>query len=441
MGILRRFLLYLSIAPLALGVSDQHNSSAISVQQEISSRAPFSLELPDLGWSSITKLEVRIPPTPINSLRLRVCQPFADKIEYHKIYTVVNGESAKTIHSLTSDTGGKVVTLDLKSKPDFRLRPGKNVVEISATDNDKRFYYASFVLITDTQLETSTSRRAPRISARFSGRKFGFIVGISKYKFNEGGLNDLNYADADARSIREFLMTSRGGGFSSSDLFYLTNEEATVEGVRAALRLFLPRATENDLVFIFFAGHGAPDPFDPQMLYLLLHDSKVADLPATGLRMSEVQSLLDGQLSARRVVVLIDACHSAGISGKRLVAGRQLERAENNLFNLQAIKLFREEGRAVLTSSDVNEISEEGINWGGGHGVFTWALLQGLDGAADLNNDRVITAGELFDFVSDKVRKETKFRQNPRALPGTNKDFPLATGAKDRDNRKAHARP
>jgi len=64
-----------------------------------------------------------------------------------------------------------------------------------------------------------------------------------------------------------------------------------------------------------------------------------------------------------------------------------------------------------VTSSDINEISEEGANWGAGHGVFTWALLEGLRGIADANRDRVITTGELFDFVSSKVGQETKSRQ------------------------------
>jgi len=124
--------------------------------------------------------------------------------------------------------------------------------------------------------------------------------------------------------------------------------------------------------------------------------------------------------------VFIDSCHSAGVAGAKLVTGRQLERLENNVFNLYASRLYRETGRAVLTSSDVSEISEEGANWGGGHGVFTWALLEGLGGAADANHDKVITTGELFDFVSNKVRQETNSRQNPRALPGTNRNFPLA---------------
>jgi uncharacterized caspase-like protein len=124
------------------------------------------------------------------------------------------------------------------------------------------------------------------------------------------------------------------------------------------------------------------------------------------------------------MVILIDACHSAGVNPGQTSSSRQIERSENNTFSIYAEKLFSGEGRALLTSSDVNEISEEGKQWG--HGVFTWAILEGLSGTADVNRDRVVTTGELFDFVSNRVREETKSRQNPRALPGTNRDFPLA---------------
>src|SRR5262249_15919656 len=156
----------------------------------------------------------------------------------------------------------------------------------------------------------------------------------------------------------------------------------------------------------------------PKSLYLILHDSKVTNLSRTALNMSELQASFTNRLRAKRMVILIDACHSRGVDTVQTTI-RQLERSENNTFSMYAEKLFSGEGRALLTSSDVNELSEEGQQWGNGHGIFTWAILEGLRGVADVNRDRVITTGELFDFVSNKVRQETDGRQNPRALSGT----------------------
>lgn len=409
----------------ALGPS--RRNEAVSPQQT-PSRTPFSLELPDIGGPPITAVEAHIPTTSLRTLKLTIRNPFADNINYGQIYTAINGEAANTIcGNIRSSRDGKVINCDLESKPRFGFQPGKNVVEISATDRNNNSYYASYVLIAGGgQLPSTGTGPKSQPPLKFSGRKYAAIIGVSQYQFNDAGLNNLRFADADARVMRDFLLTPEGGGFKASDILFLENSGATVEAVRDALLRLLRRAAPNDLVFIYIASHGSPDPFDPRKLYFLLNDTKVANMPKTAFGMAELQEILDHVVRAERVVAFIDACHSAGVAGPKLVTGRQLERVENNVFNLYASRLYRETGRAILTSSDVNEISEEGAHWGGGHGVFTWTLLEGLRGAADANRDRVVTAGEVFNYVSRTVRKETNSRQNPRALSGMNQDFPLA---------------
>jgi hypothetical protein len=278
-----------------------------------------------------------------------------------------------------------------------------------------------------SRLTIPVKRREAAVSSAFKGRKLALVVGVSKYKFHERGLSDLAYADVDARAVRDFLQLREGGGFAPSDILFLENSTATTESVRAALNSFLPKAGADDLIFIFIAGHGGPDPDAPQNLYFMLHDTNLADVPNTALPMTELQEALDHKVRAGRLIVFVDTCHSAGLSGEALVNTRGVE---NNLINLYASKLFNESGRAVMTSSDVNEVSREGPRWGGGHGIFTWALLEGLRGGADANSDRFVTAGELFGYVRDRVRMETGFRQNPRALPGLNADLALAVATK-----------
>jgi hypothetical protein len=416
----QRILFALIIATLLVTLERSQQNQAVP------SRVPFSLEIPQLNRSGITSLEVRIGTTQINTVKIHIAEPAADKIAYERIYTVVNAESANTIQTVKAAADGKVVSLDLEKHERFRLRPGKNVVEISAIDRAQQEYYASFVINTETSPLARSARPVISVgSSQFGGRRYALVVGVSRYKFHEGGLNDLEYADADSQSIATFLKTR--AGFKDSDISYLENENATVENVRAAVDLFLDRARENDLVFLFIASHGTQDPFDPKNLYLVLHDSKVTNMSRTALNMSELQTLFSTRLRAKRMVILIDACHSGGVDSAPVSGARQLERNENNTFNVYAEKLFSGEGRALLTSSDVNEISQEGKKWGGGHGVFTWAVLEGLGGVADVNRDRVVTTGELFDFVSDKVREQTNGRQSPRALAGTNRDFPLTS--------------
>jgi uncharacterized caspase-like protein len=153
-----------------------------------------------------------------------------------------------------------------------------------------------------------------------------------------------------------------------------------------------------------------------------MHDTRLTDLPRTALPMTILQEKLS-LARARRALIFIDTCHSAGLTGMGPAGGRGLE---NNLINLYSAKLFKEEGRAAITSSDVNELSYENKRWGGGHGVFTYALLEGLRGQADANADSLITAGEVFAYVRDRVRLETGFKQNPRSLYDFSGDFTLA---------------
>ncbi|MCG3161125.1 MAG: hypothetical protein JMDDDDMK_02243 [Acidobacteria bacterium] len=537
------FFLIVTLAVLLLAPPQRAGFIQSAGGQDASLRAPFSIELPDIGAAPSVKSEINIPTSDLHKLRLRVHKPYADTINYGKIYTKINGESSGVIQTPGRDRNDHiVVTLDLDRYPRFKLSPGRNVIEIQAIDSGGRSYYASYVLLAGAGLSGNPSllagatienapvgvgddRQPPTIyltnpsgasrglrlvksvtvqgvvtddsgvvasvtingqpatltpatgarllvpigvktaSAAFSfdrtitlnagvstliveakdragnlarlalpldskplppredgftGRKLAMVVGVSRYR--DEAISDLQFADADARALRDFLQKPEGGGFKPADILYLENEQATNENLSAALDRILPQAGQDDLILFFIAGHGGPDPYAPQNLYFVLHDSKIADLPRTALRMTTLKEKL-GQARAKRALVFIDTCHSAGLSGQQPAGARSLE---NNLINLYSARLFKEEGRATLTSSDVNELSLENKRWGGGHGVFTYALLEGLRGGADANADRLITAGELFAYVRDRVRLETGFKQNPRSLFNFRDDLTLA---------------
>lgn len=61
-----------------------------------------------------------------------------------------------------------------------------------------------------------------------------------------------------------------------------------------------------------------------------------------------------------------------------------------------------------------------------GRGAFTYYVLEGLKGSADANRDHLVTIGELFRYVRQKVRLDTQFQQNPRMLIGDNENLALA---------------
>ena len=273
-----------------------------------------------------------------------------------------------------------------------------------------------------TRVSVPVFTKKPGVMTPAGGRKYALIIGISKYKNNSQGIPNLEYADVDARSIYQFLQQPAAGGFLPENMLLLSNEQATIAKIREALTSFIAKASANDLLLIFFAGHGAPDPSAPQNLYVIAHDTSVTDMAETALAMPDLYADTSSRTPrSKRVVLLLDTCHSAGLS-------TEMTRAlSNNLANLYLEKLlYQEEGRAIITSSDVNELSRESQKWGNGHGVFTYYLLEGLKGSADTNQDHLVSVGELFRYVRQKVRLDTKFQQNPRMLIGENENLALA---------------
>jgi Caspase domain len=238
-----------------------------------------------------------------------------------------------------------------------------------------------------------------------TGRRYAVVIGVSIYR--DPRIRSLKFADKDAEAVRDFLLDPNGGAVPPANLLFLENQDASYARIRNALFDFLIRPGPDDLAIVYFAGHGANDPKRPDNYYLLGYDTDRENLASTGVPMWDLQEVFERTLRAN-VVTLVDACHSAAIGQTtlNLVNQRWTAAAHGSLH------------RAIITASNIAEYSNEDPRWGGGHGVFTWFLLQGLEGAADANHDHQISVGELFDFVHHHVVEETGGSQTPTALAG-----------------------
>lgn len=251
--------------------------------------------------------------------------------------------------------------------------------------------------------------------------KWAVIVGISEYKHKPW---NLSYAHRDAEELFKLLQTKSGGDFEQENICYLINKQATTTNIRIALFDFLQKPAKEDLVFIFFACHGTPDPSRPQNLYLLTYDTDPNSIPGTGLPMEDIYKSLDNTLLAEKIIVMADTCHSGGLSQNTT---RNIE-DDSELLNQYFQYLSQSVGGvASLTSAEAREVSREGKQWGGGHGVFTYFVLEGMRGKADANGDGIVTVGELFEYVRANVKQETGNLQHPAV--GTSqydRNLPLA---------------
>jgi uncharacterized caspase-like protein len=276
------------------------------------------------------------------------------------------------------------------------------------------------VAIPTTGVETSATPEAS------IGKKWAVVIGVSDHvERGKWGLTNLRYASKDATLLASYLRSPRGGRFDQVEL--LTDANATVRNIRIALGEHLCGVQPDDLVLIFWSGHGLPDPHDPTRLYLLGHDTDPEHMVATAYAMDEFQRDIRS-LHARRVIVIADACHSTGLSdptaGDRGTIGNQIggrfkdiavePTLPDDRFGSLEVHAFR----LIFTSCEVGEISLESSELGDGHGVFTYYLLESLVGAADEvanggNGDGKVCLGEMIDYTTDRVKRFSENRQHP----------------------------
>ena len=205
------------------------------------------------------------------------------------------------------------------------------------------------------------------------GKLWAVVIGVSNYK-NLAADAQLKFPHRDAEAFAAFLRSPQGGGFPSSQIKLLLNQDATLAAVRTALGTWLARSAEpDDLVYVFFAGHGVVE--GERDGYLLAYDSDPQNLYATALSVDELNKVMSERLRARLAVLFTDACHA----GRLGFASRGVE--DKVLVN-RFLDEVGKTGQGVfrLLASRPDELSYEDKRWGGGHGVFFHFVLEGLKG-------------------------------------------------------------
>lgn len=251
--------------------------------------------------------------------------------------------------------------------------------------------------------------------------RYAIVVGISEYA--DDAIPDLAYAAEDARAFYDFLRSPAAGydGFREENIRLLINEGATARALRSAFASFLDRTepSPRKVLYVFLVAHGLPSPVRPSDVYLLAHDTRLDDMAGTGVDLDFIRDAVverDTYLTA--VFADVTRSGSVGNARSRLEpnrAGARLRPVDERVAGADrgAAPPDGGGGFVAFTASEGGQISQEGEQWGGGHGVFTHYLMQGLAGAADLDGDRVVSLGEALEYTRDRVRRETGNAQVP----------------------------
>jgi tetratricopeptide (TPR) repeat protein len=252
-------------------------------------------------------------------------------------------------------------------------------------------------------------------------QSYAVIIGISAYK-NLPVKSQLQFADQDATAIKDFLV-GPSGGFRPENVDLLINDQAGRTPILRALEKLQNTASNRDLAFIFFAGHGIVK--GPQG-FVLAYDSDPEDLLLTAVDMDIFNSVIRN-LRARSVVIFTDACHSGTIGDVTSQTG-----AAESVTNLTAKSFADTSSRPDQTSFIFSAASPTQSSWELGplkHGLFTYHVIEGLGGKADRSGNGLVTADELYDYVVTNVRRDAE-QQGHSQVPEFNarydRSIPLA---------------
>ena len=239
--------------------------------------------------------------------------------------------------------------------------------------------------------------------ANAPAHSYAVIVGISAYpKLPKE--RQLRFPERDAQSIYTALISPEGGNFKAENIKLLTGPKATLANIRQEIGVWLPSVAKgDDRVVIFFAGHGF---IYGGKAYLAPVDFEAAKATTTGYPMDELGATIGAKIKAKWKILFTDACHSGAISPEDTAS-------LNHGLSSVAPSMFS------LTASRDRESSYESPELEGGHGVFTYYLVKGLEGEADASHDGIVTADELAEYVHTQVREKTSGAQNPTSDRGS----------------------
>jgi uncharacterized caspase-like protein len=231
-------------------------------------------------------------------------------------------------------------------------------------------------------------------------RKLALLIGNSQYQ--DPILAKLNAPDSDVSELAKILQDPAIGGFDQ--VVTVLSEFSTT--VRVAIGDFFADKKTDDLLLVYFSGHGVLD--GNNRFYLAVKDTQRNRLSATGIPASFIKEEMESCRSKRQVLVL-DCCHSGAFARSKGAIGL-------NAITRATFEGVGGYGQVVLTATDATQYAWEGDQIIGNveTSLFTHFLIEGLrTGQADSDRDGRITLDEIYDYVYEQVRAHTS-QQTPR---------------------------
>lgn len=282
-----------------------------------------------------------------------------------------------------------------------QLVPGENVIGVQAIDVDS------------VKSRREEVRVIYKPAQTVKPELWILAVGISDY--DDASLK-LDYGASDAKRFVDILKSGSSELYQNAHSTILLDKDATTRNIKKAFSEISKNSAPQDVVMIFLAGHGDKD--GKGNYYFITCDTDKDDLFGTAFQWRDIEGGIE-QISAQKVVLLADTCHSGDVT-----KGRGVYEDTQMLVE----KLVKSSGVALLVSSTGKEQSLESKDWGGG--AFTAAVCEALsnkDGKVDSDKDGGVSVLELQQYVTRRVIEITSGKQHPYIPPSPKgySDFPL----------------
>ncbi len=324
-----------------------------------------------------------------NSIRLSGVAEDAQGIERLEIF--INNKPLKDKTGRGLQMKKKAPSRRIEFNERIPLQRGENKIKVRAVDADG-FASEKTLVVKHVEMRKNI---------------WAVVVGINDYPKTRR----LKWAVNDAKAFYRHLVDVIQ--IPPENVTLLLNQDASLSRLRSSLGTHLKKkAGKQDMVIIYFAGHGAtekdvlsPDG-DGLEKYLLPYDVDPQDLYASALPMREISHIFY-RIQSQRIIFIADSCYS-GASGGRTIS---LSGIRANISDAFLDRIAGGKGTVILTASGANEVSAEDEKLQ--HGVFTFYLLEGLVGAADADKDGLVTVDEAYRYVSTHVPRATGQEQHP----------------------------
>jgi len=260
----------------------------------------------------------------------------------------------------------------------------------------------------------------PGIQKKAFAQGYAPLVGVGGY--SSPRFRNLPATISDVDRLYEILVNPVLCGYVPENVRTLTGDQANKQSIVSELKALATRVSADSTVLIYFSGHGGRTLTSGQSItYLCPREADPGRLDETALSGAEFTEYTSA-IVARRLLVVLDACHSGNSADFKSADGEYEWKA--GLPDSYYVHLSHGAGRIILAACKENQYAY--VRSEGDYSLFSWHFCNALLGRAAIRNDGYVRILDVFDYVSTAVKNENPGQEPILRARDVDNNFPIA---------------